>query len=69
MIVFDTVIEDVSEELFKGKFKRPWKKGNNPKTAVKEFLKSNNRFEIDKTIENRLLITVAPNGYLKCIKS
>jgi len=68
MIVFDTVIEDVSEELFRGKFKRPWGKGNNPKTAVQEFLKSNNRFIIDKEVENKLLISVAPCGYVKCIK-
>jgi len=47
---------------------RPWGKGNNPKTAVWEFLKKNNRFEIDKKMEDKLLITVAPNGYLKCIK-
>ena len=47
---------------------RPWNKKNNPKTAVWEFLKNNDRFEIDKKIENKLLITVAPDGYLKCIK-
>ncbi len=46
----------------------PWGKGNNPKTAVWEFMKTNDRFEIDKEIENKLLITVAPDGYLKCIK-
>lgn len=46
----------------------PWGRGNNPKTAVREFLKANNRFEIDKEMENKLLITVAPDGYLKCVK-
>ncbi len=45
----------------------PGRKGNNPKTAVWEFMKTNNRFEIDKEIENKLLITVAPCGYLKCV--
>jgi len=68
MIVFDTVIEDLTKELFKGTAKRPWEKGNNPKTAVHKFLKSNKRFKIDKSIEKKLLITVAPDGYLKCIK-
>jgi cephalosporin hydroxylase len=47
---------------------RPWGKGNNPKTAVWEFLKESDRFEIDKDIQAKLLITVAPDGYLKCIK-
>jgi cephalosporin hydroxylase len=65
LVVFDTVIENMSEDSFPD---RPWNKKNNPKTAVWEFLKNNDRFEIDKKIENKLLITVAPDGYLKCIK-
>lgn len=65
LIVFDTIIEDMQENIFSD---RPWSKGNNPKTAIWEFLKINDRFKIDKEIENKLLITVAPDGYLKCIK-
>jgi cephalosporin hydroxylase len=65
LVVFDTSIEDMPKGSFPD---RPWDKGNNPKTAVWEFLKTNDRFEIDKEIENKLLITVAPDGYLKCIK-
>ena len=65
LVVFDTVIEDMPEDFFPD---RPWSKGNNPKTAVWEFLKHNDRFVIDKDIENKLLITVAPDGYLKCVK-
>lgn len=65
LVVFDTIIEDMPKGFFPD---RPWDKGNNPKTAVWEFLKINDRFEIDKDIDNKLLITVAPNGYLKCIK-
>ena len=65
LVVFDSVVEDMPLEFVKN---RPWKKGNNPKTAIWEFLKNNKRFVIDKEIENKLLITVAPDGYLKCIK-
>ncbi len=65
LVVFDTVVEDMPERLFAD---RPWGKDNNPKTAVREFMKTNNRFAIDKEIENKLLITVAPDGYLKCIE-
>lgn len=65
LIVFDTVVEEMSDDLFSD---RPWGKGNNPKTAVWEFLKTNGRFEVDKAIEDKLLITVAPEGYLKCVK-
>lgn len=65
LVVFDTAVEDMPEDFF---LDRPWGKGNNPKTAVWEFLKTTDRFEIDKKIENKLLITVAPDGYLRCIK-
>jgi cephalosporin hydroxylase len=63
-VVFDTVVEDLPEDLYP---ERPWGRGNNPKTAVHEFLATNNGFEIDKALQNRLMITVAPDGYLKRI--
>lgn len=65
-VVFDTVIEELPADFnWNG---RPWGRGNNPKTAVFEFLKTNDNFEIDKSIENKLLITVASEGYLKRFK-
>lgn len=63
-VVFDTIVED----LPKGSYDRPWDVGNNPKTAVFEFLKTHSNFEIDKQIDNKLLISVAPDGYLKRTK-
>ncbi len=64
LIVFDTVVDDMPTSLLGN---RPWGPGNNPKTAVHEFLKTNRRFRIDKEIESKLLVTVAPDGYLECI--
>jgi cephalosporin hydroxylase len=64
LVVFDTVVEDLPANSFP---KRPWDKGSNPKTAVWEFLKINSRFVMDKEIESKLLITVAPDGFLKCV--
>lgn len=64
LIVFDTIIEDLPDDSF---CDRPWGKGNNPKTAVWEFLTTTDHFEIDKQMQNKLLITVAPDGYLKRI--
>ena len=63
-IVFDTIVEDIPPNLIS---ERPWGPGNSPKTAVWEFLKSHPDFEIDKLVQNKLLITVAPDGYLKRI--
>jgi cephalosporin hydroxylase len=61
-VVFDTVIEDLPDDAFSD---RPWGRGNNAKTAVWDFLKRHSEFEIDKSIQHKLLITVAPDGYLK----
>lgn len=65
LIAFDTIVEDLPSETYKD---RPWSVGDNPKTAVHEFLKNNNAFIIDEHIDNKLLVSVAPNGYLKRIK-
>ena len=66
IVVFDTIVEDLPENYFNQK--RPWGIGNNPKTAVYDFLKTNSDFIIDESIDNKLLISVAPEGYLKRIK-
>lgn len=64
-VVFDTIIEDLPEGMYPD---RPWGPGNNPKTAVWEFLNSHAEFEIDKMIDNKLLISVAPDGYLARVR-
>jgi len=64
-VVFDTLIEDMPEDLFPD---RPWCPGNSPKTATWKYLESHSEFEIDKRIQNKLLITVAPDGYLKRVR-
>ncbi len=61
-VVFDTIIEDLPADSFPD---RSWGRGDNPKTAVWEYLKSHPEFAIDKSIDHKLLISVAPDGYLK----
>ena len=63
-VVFDTVVEDLPKELFPD---RPWGPGDNPKTAVHEYLKTHDEFEIDRAIDHKLMISVAPDGYLRRI--
>lgn len=62
LVVFDTIVEDLPDDYLPG---RAWKVGDNPKTAVHAFLKDNPQFQIDRDIDNKLLISVAPEGYLK----
>lgn len=61
-VVFDTIIEDLPEDAFPD---RPWGRGHNPKTAVWEYLKTHSEFEIDTAVDHKLLVSVAPSGYLR----
>ncbi len=64
IVVFDTLIETLSPKEIGS---RPWGKGNNPLTAVKKFLKDNKRFKIDRSFDDKLLISVCAGGVLKCL--
>jgi len=64
-VVFDTIIEDLPADMFPD---RPWGPGDNPMTAVREYLESHPEFEIDPRMEDKLLVTVAPGGYLQRIR-
>jgi cephalosporin hydroxylase len=63
-VVFDTIVQDLRDDMFPD---RPWSHGNNPKTAVREFLETNKNFVVDTEIDNKLLISSNPGGYLKRI--
>jgi cephalosporin hydroxylase len=66
LVVLDTIIDDLPAHMFPD---RPWGPGNNPKTAVREFLNKSSDFVVDRSIFDKLLISVAPDGYLVRIKS
>jgi len=66
LIVFDTSVEQLPDDLFGS---RPWKRGNSPATAVAQFLRSTDDFAVDERIERKLLMTSAPGGYLRRVKS
>lgn len=62
-VVFDTF--DIPKEFLPD---RPWGPGDNAGTAVDEYLLTNDQFVIDKDIDNKLILSVAPRGYLKRVK-
>jgi cephalosporin hydroxylase len=64
-VVFDTIIEDLPKDAYPD---RPWGPGDNPKTAVYDYLKNHPDFEIDKNIFEKLLISVCPDGFLKKLR-
>ena len=64
-IVFDTIVEKMDSEFSKN---RPWNKKNSPQSAIQKFLKRNNNFVVDKTIDKKIILSMAPGGFLKKIK-
>lgn len=67
LVVFDTIVEYLPDDYLPGR-KRPWGTGNNPHTSVVRFLENNDSFIADIGIDSKLLISVAPGGYLRRIK-
>lgn len=65
MVVFDTIIEHLPKDQY---IDRPWDVGDNPMTALQLFLEEDFRYEIDHEVDNKILISVAPSGYLKRVK-
>lgn len=65
LVVFDTLVEHFPDESFTD---RPWGVGNNPWTAVQDFLSQNKNFVVDEILESKLLLSSCPGGYLKRIK-
>lgn len=65
LVCGDTVVEDIPEQEHRS---RPWGHGNNPQTALRQFLQENDRFEADSRLDHKLLLTCNPGGYLRCVK-
>ena len=61
-VVFDTIVEYLPEEFYPD---RPWAPGNNPATAAQSWLGKNPDFQVDSAMDNKLLVSVAPGGYLR----
>jgi cephalosporin hydroxylase len=65
LVCGDTIVEDIPKQEHRD---RPWGPCDNPKTALNAFMKETNRFEVDADLENKLLFSCNPGGYLRCIE-
>lgn len=65
LVVSDTVVEDIPPQTHRP---RPWGPGNNPKTALLQYMKESGRFEIDEYLNSKILLTYTPDGYCRCVK-
>jgi len=64
-VVYDTLVEQLPAEMFQD---RPWRRGDNPMTAVRAFVADHPEFEIDRTWDKKLLLTAAPEGFLRRVR-
>ncbi len=63
LVVSDTIVEDIPPQSHRP---RHWGPGDNPKTALQEFLKETDAFEEDPWFNGKLLVTSSRGGYLRC---
>lgn len=63
LVCCDTIVEVIPAQAHRP---RPWGPGNNPRTALDVFLQENSRFVVDTRLDNKLLLTCNPGGYLVC---
>jgi len=61
LVVYDTLVEFED----KPHDDRPWGKGNSPYTAVQNFLRTHDEFFVDESIEQKIVITSCPGGWLR----
>ena len=45
-----------------------WLKGNEPLSAIRQYVTETDRFELDKVINGKLVMSSSPAGYYRCIK-
>jgi cephalosporin hydroxylase len=64
-VVFDTIVENLPASLSGD---RPWGPGDNPMTAARRYLADHPEFEIDHRVDAKILIGVAPHGYLRRVR-
>lgn len=65
LVCCDTFIEIIPPQTHR---QRPWGPGNSPMTAVQKFMEKNEHFVTDRALENKLLLTSHPRGYLRRVK-
>jgi cephalosporin hydroxylase len=66
LVVADTFVEDIPSQQHRPG--RPWGPGDNPATALREWLADTDAFEPDPFVNAKLLVTASPGGYLRRLR-
>jgi len=68
MVVADTLLGHVTEESAPKERSKMLFKGDEPLSALNDYLAETDRFEIDPVLNGKLVISSSPGGYVKCVK-
>ena len=64
LVVFDTIVEDMPDDFAT---ERPWGKGNNPKTAVREFLEHGRQTAAPASVGGGAALQPIAIGAIECL--
>ncbi len=69
MVVADTLVGHVTEENAPRKRSKVWFKGDEPLSALQDYMAETNRFEVDEALNGKLVMSSSPGGYVRARRS
>lgn len=66
LVVADTMVGHITEQEAPRKRSQLWFQGNEPLSALNDYLGETDRFEVDPVINGKLVLSSSPGGYLRC---
>ena len=68
LVVADTLVGHITEDKAPTKRSKIWFKGDEPLSALNDYLAENDRFLVDPVLNGKLVLSSSPGGYLQCVK-
>lgn len=69
LVVADTLVGHVTEENAPKKRSKIWFQGDEPLSALRDYMAECDRFEADAELNGKLVLSSSPGGYVRCVKS
>ena len=67
LVVADTLLGRLTPEQTPKARADVWEPGNEPLSALREYMRETDRFSIDEAINGKLILSSSPGGYLRCL--
>ncbi len=65
LVVADTLVGHVTEENAPKKRSKLWFEGNEPLSALRDYMAEQNVFEVDPVLNGKLVLSSSPGGYIR----